>query len=376
MRIAVPAETWPLEARVAATPETVKKLVAAGHSVCVQKGAGAGASLADELYTDAGASLAETFAEVCQGAQLLLKVRSPSREELPAIAAGTTVVAMFSPFANPLLADYVKAGLTCFVLEMVPRISRAQSMDVLSSQANIAGYKAVLLALEHYKRFMPMLMTAAGTVQPAKVLVMGAGVAGLQAIATARRLGAMVEAFDVRPAAREQVQSLGARFVEVPVEESGEDAGGYAKEMSEDYKAKQAELIAKHAAAADIVVTTALIPGRPAPVLVTEEVVERMKDGSVIVDLAAEAGGNCPLTKKDEVVCHQGVTILGVTNIAALMSTDASSLYARNVFNFIQLLLAGDGDALTVDMEDEIISASLLCRDGEALKPQLMEGRS
>lgn len=376
MRIAVPAESWPLEARVAATPETVKKLVAAGHSVCVQKGAGAGASLADELYADAGAGLAETFAEVCQGAQLLLKVRSPSQEELPAIAAGTTVVAMFSPFANPLLADYVKAGLTCFVLEMVPRISRAQSMDVLSSQANIAGYKAVLLALEHYKRFMPMLMTAAGTVQPAKVLVMGAGVAGLQAIATARRLGAMVEAFDVRPAAREQVQSLGARFVEVPVEESGEDAGGYAKEMSEDYKAKQAELIAKHAAAADIVVTTALIPGRPAPVLVTEEVVERMKDGSVIVDLAAEAGGNCPLTKKDEVVCHQGVTILGVTNIAALMSTDASSLYARNVFNFIQLLLAGEGGALTVDMEDEIISASLLCRDGEALKPQLMEGQS
>ncbi|MDQ7010454.1 MAG: NAD(P)(+) transhydrogenase (Re/Si-specific) subunit alpha, partial [Mariprofundaceae bacterium] len=256
MRIAVPAETHEHETRVAATPETVRKMVALGCEVAVQRDAGAASMFADADYEEAGAAIGKSFADTCADAALLLKVRAPSKAELSGLRKGMAVVGMFSPFTNPLLADYNKKGLSCFALEMIPRISRAQSMDVLSSQANIAGYKAVLLALEHYNRFMPMLMTAAGTVQPARVLVMGAGVAGLQAIATARRLGAMVEAFDVRAAAREQVESLGAKFVEVPVEEDAEDASGYAREVSEEYKRKQAELIAGRAAEADIIITT------------------------------------------------------------------------------------------------------------------------
>jgi len=249
-------------------------------------------------------------------------------------------------------------------------------MDVLSSQANIAGYKAVLLATEHYRRFMPMMMTAAGTVQAARVLVMGAGVAGLQAIATARRLGAVVEAFDVRAATKEQVQSLGAKFVEVPVEEDAEDAGGYAKEMSDEYKQKQAELIHQHAAAADIIITTALIPGRPAPVLVTEETVKAMKSGSVIVDMAAEMGGNCPLTELDAVTEKYDVTLIGISNIPALIAADASSLYARNMFNFISPMLDAESGALNLNMEDEVVESSLLCRDGEILKAQFFGGEA
>ncbi|HKJ82463.1 MAG TPA: NAD(P) transhydrogenase subunit alpha, partial [Mariprofundaceae bacterium] len=282
------------------------------------------------------------------------------------------VIGMLSPFNNELLEEYGKSGLTCFSLELVPRISRAQNMDVLSSQANIAGYKAVLLAAEHYKRFFPMLMTAAGTVQPARTLVLGAGVAGLQAIATARRLGAMVEAFDVRAAAKEQVESLGAKFVEVSGEEDAEDAGGYAREMSEEYRRKQSELLEKHVMAADIVITTALIPGKPAPVLVTEAMVEQMKPGSVVVDMAVEMGGNCEASELDKVVEKHGVTLVGISNIPALMSADASSLYARNVFNFVQPMLADKGAALGVDTEDEVVEATLLCRDGEFLKPRLL----
>jgi len=284
------------------------------------------------------------------------------------------VASLHAPFTNPLLEDYNKQGLTSFCMEMIPRTSRAQSMDVLSSQANIAGYKAVLLALEHYQRFMPMLMTAAGTVQPAKVLVMGAGVAGLQAIATARRLGAMVEAFDVRLAAKEQVESLGAKFVEVPQDEDAEDEGGYAKEMSEEYKQKQAELIAKHAANADIVITTALIPGKPAPVLITEDTVSRMKKGSVIVDMAVEFGGNCPLSEKDAVWSQDGVTLVGVSNIPALLATDASSLYAKNMLNFMGLMLDKETGALNIDREDDIIEGALLCMNGSFLKPELLKG--
>lgn len=377
MRIAVPTETLAYETRIAATPETVKKFIAAGCDVVVQKGAGEHADLTDAAFVDAGASLADSFADTCQGADCIVKVRAPSQEELAHIQSGTVLASLISPFSNPLLNDYAKAGLSCFCLEMIPRISRAQSMDVLSSQANIAGYKAILLALEHYKSFMPMLMTAAGTVQPAKVLVMGAGVAGLQAIATARRLGAMVEVFDVRAAAKEQVESLGARFVEVPVEDvDGEDAGGYAKEMSDEYKAKQAALIAEHAAKADIIITTALIPGRPAPVLVSEETLSKMKAGSVIVDMAAEAGGNCPLTEKDAVWIKDGVTLIGISNIPALMATDASQLFARNVFNFISPMLEPESEsesvALNINMDDEVISASLICKDGEFLQPQLL----
>jgi len=373
MRIAVPTETLAYETRIAATPETVKKFIAAGCEVIVQKGAGEHADLTDAAFADAGASLADSFADTCKNADLVVKVRAPSKEELSQLASGTVIASLLAPFSNPLLNDYAKAGLSCFCLEMIPRISRAQSMDVLSSQANIAGYKAVFLALEHYKSFMPMLMTAAGTVQPAKVLIMGAGVAGLQAIATARRLGAMVEVFDVRAAAKEQVESLGAKFVEVPADDAdGEDAGGYAKEMSDDYKEKQAALIAEHAAKSDIIITTALIPGRPAPVLVTEETLSKMKAGSVIVDMAAEAGGNCPLTEKDAVWIKDGVTLIGTSNIPALMATDASQLFARNVFNFISPMLDAELGGLSIDMDDEVIAASLICRDGEFLKPQLL----
>ncbi len=370
MRIAIPVETFANETRVAATPETVKKYVAAGCDVFVQRGAGLASSIPDEAYAEAEAKLTDSFADTCSAADLVLKVRAPSKDEIGSIKKSAVVAALFSPFTNPLLKDYNAADFGCFSMEMIPRISRAQSMDVLSSQANIAGYKAVLLATEHYQRFMPMMMTAAGTVQAARVLVMGAGVAGLQAIATARRLGAVVEAFDVRAATKEQVESLGAKFVEVPVEEDAEDAGGYAKEMSEEYKQKQAELIHQHAAAADIIITTALIPGKPAPVLVAEETVAAMKPGSVIVDMAAEMGGNCPLTEVDQVVEKHGVTLIGISNIAALIAADASSLYARNMFNFIAPMIDGESGALKLDMEDEVIESSLLCRDGEILKPQ------
>ncbi|MFQ5519680.1 MAG: Re/Si-specific NAD(P)(+) transhydrogenase subunit alpha, partial [Mariprofundus sp.] len=344
------------------------------------KGAGEASSITDAAFAEAGATLVDSFADTCAAADLVLKVRSPSKEEIATLKKDTIVASLFSPFTNPLLNDYNNAGLGCFSMELIPRISRAQSMDVLSSQANIAGYKAVLLALEHYKCFMPMMMTAAGTMQPAKVLVMGAGVAGLQAIATARRLGAMVEAFDVRAAAREQVESLGAKFVEVQTEEGEEDfedAGGYAKEMSEAYRQKQAALIHEHASAADIIITTALIPGKPAPVLITEETVAAMKPGSVIVDMAAEMGGNCPLTERDAVYTTEGdVTLIGISNIPALMATDASSLYARNVFNFISPMIDEETAAIQLNMEDEIVEASLLCKGGEILKPQFFAGSS
>ncbi len=374
MLIAVPKETRTGETRVAATPETVKKYCAAGCEVRVQQGAGHASHIADEAFEAAGANIVARASALYDKADIVLRVRAPDADELKALHKGCVVVGMLSPFTNPLLADYARRGLTCFVLEMVPRISRAQSMDVLSSQANIAGYKAVLLATGYYQRFMPMMMTAAGTVTPAHVLVMGAGVAGLQAIATARRLGAMVEAFDVRPAVKEQVESLGAKFVEVEVDEDAEDASGYAKEVSEEYKRRQAELIDRHAGDADIIITTALIPGRPAPLLVSEDVVRKMKPGSVIVDLAAEMGGNCALTEPDAVVEKHGVTIIGRTNIPALMATDASQLYARNVFNFLSPMLEEDG-GLNIDLDDEVISASLLCREGEILKPELVGGK-
>jgi len=374
MLIAIPAETYANEKRVAATPETVKKLIAAGCEVRVQRQAGQTSAIADDDYEASGAVISEDFATTCADADLVLKVRAPDADELGLIPSDAVVAAMFSPFTNPLLQDYADHGLTCFAMEMIPRISRAQSMDVLSSQANIAGYKAVLLATQYYPKFFPMLMTAAGTVQPAQVLIMGAGVAGLQAIATARRLGAKVEAFDVRAAAREQVESLGAKFVEVEADADAEDAGGYAREMSEEYKRRQKALIAEHAAKADVIITTALIPGRPAPELITGTMVESMKQGSVIVDLAVEFGGNCPLSEKDAVVEKHGVTLVGISNIPSLMAADASSLYARNMLNFVQLMLDKEHEQLVIDCDDEIIEASMLCRDGEFLKPQFLQG--
>ncbi|GAV20159.1 NAD(P) transhydrogenase subunit alpha [Mariprofundus micogutta] len=372
MLIAVPAETQLLEKRVAATPETVGKFITAGCDVVIERGAGLAASYPDEMYGDKGAKFADDFAATCADADLVLKVRPLNEAEIGVVKQGATVASLAAPFGNPLLQQYADAGISYFCMEMVPRISRAQSMDVLSSQANIAGYKAVLLAMEHYQRFFPMLMTAAGTVQPAKVLVMGAGVAGLQSIATARRMGANVEVFDVRAAAKEQVESLGARFVEVEADEDAEDAGGYAKEMDDDYKRRQAELIANHAAKSDIVITTALIPGRPAPVLITEDMVKAMKPGSVIVDLAVEMGGNCPLSELDQVVVKHGVTLVGVANVPSLMATDASALYARNLLNFISPMLDKESGGLNINMEDEVIESSLLCQDGQFLKPQLL----
>jgi len=374
--IAIPAETVALETRVAATPETVKKYIALGCDVVVQRGAGEASSYTDAAFTEAGATLADDFTSTTADADVVLKVQALNADEMKILGKNTVVASLNAPFTNPLLEDYAKHGLTMFAMEMIPRTSRAQSMDVLSSQANIAGYKAVLLALEHYQKFMPMLMTAAGTVQPAKVLVMGAGVAGLQAIATAKRLGAMVEAFDVRAAAKEQVESLGAKFVEVEQTEDAEDAGGYAKEMSDEYKQKQAELIAKHAAGADIIITTALIPGRPAPVLITQAMVESMKHGSVIVDMAVEAGGNCPLSKKGEVFNYKGVKLVGVSNIPATLATDASALYAKNMLNFMGLMLDKEKPELTIDREDDIIEGAILSMNGEFLKPDLLAGRA
>ncbi|MNK98280.1 NAD(P) transhydrogenase subunit alpha part 1 [compost metagenome] len=370
MRIGIPAETWPGETRVAATPETVKKLVAAAHRVVVQAGAGHGASIPDEAYAAAGAEVA-TAAEAF-GAELVLKVRAPLPEERAMMPSGTRLIGMLNPFDGENLAAMAAHGLTAFALEAVPRITRAQSMDVLSSQANIAGYKAVMLAANTYQRFMPMLMTAAGTVKAARVLVLGAGVAGLQAIATAKRLGAVIEASDVRPAVKEQVESLGAKFLDVPYltdeeREIAQGVGGYARPMPADWMRRQAELVHERAKQADIIITTALIPGRQAPVLLREETVQQMKPGSVVVDLAVEQGGNCPLSELGKTVTKYGVTIIGEANLPAMVAADASALYARNVLDFLKLLFDKDGN-YTLDRNDEIIAASLICADGEVLR--------
>ncbi|HTO48964.1 MAG TPA: Re/Si-specific NAD(P)(+) transhydrogenase subunit alpha [Burkholderiales bacterium] len=373
MRIGIPAEIRSGETRVAATPETVKKLSAGGkHALLVQAGAGDGAAIPDAEFKAAGATIVGSAGEVYSQSDLVLKVRGPDASELPQLKRGSILAGLLNPYDAAGIETLAKTGVTAFAMEWLPRITRAQSMDVLSSQANIAGYKAVIVAADEYRRFMPMLMTAAGTVKAARVLVLGAGVAGLQAIATAKRLGAVIEAFDVRPAVKEQVESLGAKFVEVPVSDEekkqAETAGGYAREMSEDYKRRQAALIDERAKAADIIVTTALIPGRPAPVLIREETVRGMKPGAVIVDLAAEQGGNCPLTERDKVVEKHGVKLVGHTNLAAMVATDASALYARNLLNFLALLVDPKSGALTLNREDEIIAGSLVCIDGTVVK--------
>lgn len=377
MLIGIPAETMAGETRVAATPETVKKYVAQGHKVRVQSGAGVAASVTDAAYAAVGADI--TDAAGAFGADLVLKVRSPSEAEIGLMKSGTALVGMLNPFDREGLERLAKAGVTSFALEAAPRTTRAQSMDVLSSQANIAGYKAVMVAANEYQRFFPMLMTAAGTVKAARVVILGVGVAGLQAIATAKRLGAVIEASDVRPSVKEQIESLGGKFIDVPYEtaeekEAAEGVGGYARPMPQSWLDRQKIEVAKRVAAADVVISTALIPGRAAPTLVTEEMVKAMKPGSVVVDIAAgkgpvgphgQPGGNCPLTVADQVVTAHGVKIVGYTNLAAMVGADASALYARNVLDFLKLVLPKDAAALTVSMDDDIVAACLMSQGGE-----------
>jgi NAD(P) transhydrogenase subunit alpha len=367
MLIGVPAETTAGETRVAVTPETAKKLKAQGHTLRIQSGAGVAASAPDEAYTAVGAEITDEAG--AYGCELVLKVRTPSDAEAALIKSGTTVVGMLNPFDPAGLQRLATAGITGFALEAAPRTTRAQSMDVLSSQANIAGYKAVMIAADKYQRFFPMLMTAAGTVKAARVVILGVGVAGLQAIATAKRLGAVIEASDVRPSVKEQVESLGAKFIDVPYEtdeekEAAVGVGGYAKPMPQSWMDRQKVEVAKRVAQADIVITTALIPGRAAPVLVTEDMVKAMKPGSVIVDLAAAQGGNCPLTEAGKTVVKYGVTLVGETNLPALVAADSSALYARNVLDFLKLVITKEG-TLKVDMEDDIVAACLMTQGGE-----------
>lgn len=367
MLIGVPLETVAGETRVAVTPETAKKLVAGKHTVRVQSGAGVAASATDAAYQAAGAEVTDRAGAF--GCELVLKVRAPQPDELSLMKSGTALVGMLNPFDAEGLQRIAAAGLTSFALEAAPRTTRAQSMDVLSSQANIAGYKAVIVAAERYQKFFPMLMTAAGTVKAARVVILGVGVAGLQAIATAKRLGAVIEASDVRPSVKEQVESLGAKFIEVPYEtpeekEAAEGVGGYARPMPQSWLDRQKVEVAKRVAQADVVITTALIPGRPAPVLVSEEMVKSMKPGSVIIDLAAPQGGNCPLTEAGKTVMKHGVTLVGETNLPALVAADASALYARNVLDFLKLVFTKEG-AFQVPMDDDIVAACLMTRDGE-----------
>lgn len=373
MKIGIPAEIWPRETRVAATAETIKKLTSGGlHQVVVQSGAGIGASITDEAYTQAGAAMTGSAADVYAQAELLLKVRAPNAAELAMLKPGQVVAGMLNPFDQDGLARLAARGVTAFALEAAPRITRAQSLDVLSSQANIAGYKAVILAANVYRRFLPMLMTAAGTVKAARVVVLGAGVAGLQAIATAKRLGAVIEASDVRPAVKEQIESLGAKFIDVPFEtdeerEIAQGVGGYARPMPAGWMKRQAAQVAERIKQADIVISTALIPGRKAPVLITEEMVKSMKPGSIIVDLAVEQGGNCPLSEPDKTVVKHGVTLIGETNLPALVAADASALYARNLLDFFKLIVDKDGK-FVLNLDDEIVAATLVCKDGQVVK--------
>ena len=374
MIIAIPKERRAGETRVAAVPETIKKLKSLGLDVVVEAGAGQAARFADADYVAAGASIAPDPASALRNADIVLKVRPPSDEEIGLLKRGAVLVALLSPATEKAtIGKLAEAGVTGFAMEFLPRISRAQAMDVLSSQANLAGYKAVIDAAAQFGRAMPMMMTAAGTIAPARVLVMGAGVAGLQAIATARRLGAIVSATDVRPATKEQVESLGATFVAVMDDEfkQAQTAAGYAKEMSREYQAKQADLIAETIKKQDIVITTALIPGRKAPVLVTEDMVKTMKPGSVIVDLAAEQGGNCPLTRPNEVTEAHGVTLMGYTNLPGRLAVDSSSLYARNLFNFVSLFVDKKTGSLALNWDDEIIKGAGLTRDGAIVHPAL-----
>jgi len=374
MKLAILKERRAGEARVAATPDTVKKFKALGLEVAVETGAGAGARISDADYTAAGASIAPDAATLLKDADIVLSVRTPDASAIAQMKKGAVLAALLAPYTEKdAIGTLAGQGVTAFAMEFIPRISRAQAMDVLSSQANLAGYKAVIDAAAVFGRAFPMMMTAAGTIAPARAFIMGVGVAGLQAIATARRLGAIVSATDVRPATKEQVESLGASFVAVIDDEfkQAETASGYAKPMSAEYQAKQAALVAEHIKKQDIVITTALIPGRKAPVLVTEAMIRTMKPGSVIVDLAAEQGGNTPLTKADQVIEVHGVTIMGYTNLPARLAVDTSSLYARNLFNFVSLIVDKKTGALALNWDDEIVKGAGLTRDGAIVHPSL-----
>ena len=377
MKLAVPKEIWPGERRVAVTPDTVKKLIGLGFDVAIEAGAGINAAIPDDRFADAGATIAKTMKTTVKDADVILKVRPPvvdgKTDELAAYKKGAAIIALLDPYdRKDLIEKMAAAGVSSFAMELMPRISRAQSMDVLSSQSNLAGYRAVLDAAHEFGRIYPMMMTAAGTLPPARVVIVGAGVAGLQAIATAKRLGAVVSAFDVRPAVKEQVQSLGGTFIEVEDDAAdGETAGGYAKEMSDEYKAKQAAKLKEVLAKTDIVITTALIPGRPAPEIVTADMVAGMKPGSVIIDLAAERGGNVAGAKLGEtVVTDNVVKIIGPENITSSVATDATAMYAKNLLNFITLSVHKEKGTLAFNAEDQIIAETMLTRDGKVVHPK------
>ena len=379
MQIGIIKERRLDEKRVAATPDTVKKFIAMGLKVNIEKGAGITAAITDQEYEEAGASILDDAQRVLANADIVLKINKPigpkdkdgsKLDEVKLLKSGSILVSLMEPYKDrDLIGLIAKQNITCFALELIPRITRAQTMDVLSSQSNLAGYKAVIEASTTYGKAFPMMMTAAGTVPPAKCLVMGAGVAGLQAIATARRLGAVVSASDVRPAAKENVESLGAKFIAVEDEEfkQAETSGGYAKEMSDEYKKKQTELIAATVAKQDIIICTALIPGKPAPVLLTPEMVDTMKPGSVIVDLAVEQGGNCPLSEPNKVVDRSGVQIIGCTNLASRVAIDASALFAKNLLNFVTPLINSLENKIEINMQDEIIVGSMITKDGKVV---------
>ena len=382
MKIAIPKERREGERRVAASPQAVGKFAALGVEVMVEAGAGEASAIGDAAFAEAGATVAATADETWDGADAVLKVARPmtaeeGEDEMARLASGQVLVALLAPLQHrDRVRDYAARGVTAFAMELVPRISRAQGMDALSSQGNLAGYKAVLDAAAEFGKVIPMMMTAAGTIAPAKVLVLGAGVAGLQAVATARRLGAVVSAFDVRPAVKEQVESLGAKFIEVPDEEAekAETAGGYAREMGEDYRRRQGELIHETLKSHDIAICTALIPGRPAPTLIAASMVADMKPGSVIVDLATESGGNCELSRHGEVVRENGVAIVGHANVPSRVAVDASALYARNLFNFVSPMIDGAAGSLKIDWEDEVVAGACVTRDGAVVHPMLTDG--
>lgn len=383
MHIVIPKERRPFEKRVAASPETVKKLIALGFKVSVEQDAGLTSGILDEHFIAAGATIEKKPAALYAHAKIVLKVQPPQTaedgdlDEVSLLEKGIILISILSVATNTALAEkLIKKGITCVALELVPRITRAQTMDVLSSQSNLAGYKAVLDATAEFRKVLPMMMTAAGTILPAKVLILGAGVAGLQAIATAKRLGAVVSAFDVRAAAKEQVQSLGATFIEVEADTNAETSGGYAKEMSADYQKRQAVKLAETIKESDIVICTALIPGRPAPVLVTEEMVQTMKPGSVIVDLAVEMGGNCPLSEYGKVVTKHNVILVGHANVASRVANDASQLYARNVFNFLKLIYSESEKKIHLNLEDEIVKAVTVGHEGNILRTDLFKPAS